>query len=88
MGTPLITSYVYVGEKCYLVSTINRDSSAALGPGEYAETLVWEWCPKKRERVSDRILYQDGGSRDSIHTHINICQRLFVDDLLEKDTTP
>lgn len=48
----LIKSYVWHGDDCFFVSTIERDSSAAIKPPvpRFAETLVWEydWDAVKR----------------------------------------
>lgn len=45
----VIKTYVWHGEDCYFVSTINRDSSSMYG-GRFAETLVWhfDWAKNKR----------------------------------------
>lgn len=75
MSDKLIQSYVWHGDKAFFVSTINRVTSAALAQGMiYAETMVWEWDAKTRER--GKRIGQDEDTRDSIHTHIAVCERL------------
>ena len=40
----IIKTYVWHGDKCFFVSTINRESSAAILPAlRYNETMVWEY---------------------------------------------
>lgn len=77
-----IQSYVYVGDKRYFVSTIERDSSAELGPADrYNETLVFD-CPERGEEA--KLLSQHEDVSGYIDTHFDVCQRLFDGDL---DTT-
>lgn len=46
-----LKSYVWHGEKCYFISTIERDSSASAAYGmRYHETLVWEFNWDTNER--------------------------------------
>jgi len=43
MSEPLIKSYVWHGNKCFVVSTIDRACSALESyGGVYAETIAWE----------------------------------------------
>lgn len=83
MSKKLIQSYVYCSDKCFFVSTINRESSSMLGPGEYAETMVWLWDEQTKER--GKFIGQDEGSRDSIVTHNRICKRLSETGKFEED---
>ena len=54
----VIKSYVWHGEKCFFVSTIERGRSAAMAYGaRYNETLVWEYDWAKQER--EGLLYQE-----------------------------
>lgn len=71
----LIQSYVWHNDDCFFVSTIDRDSSAVLGPRRFSETLVWGYDWKKRESKSLR--YERDGIRHSIYQHLKICQELF-----------
>ena len=71
----VVKTYVWHKEKCFFVSTIERESSAAYSLSRYNETMVWEYNWDKRERGN--ILFQDGGPRGQIHFHNIIVQRLF-----------
>lgn len=71
----VIKTYVWHGDKCFFVSTISRDSSAALAFGRYNETIVWEYNWKTTER--GQMLHQDEGSLGSIRTHQRIVESLF-----------
>lgn len=68
----LIKSYVWHGDKCFFVSTIDRDSSSQLGPDRFAETIVWELDWKTAQRGD--MLYQDGTGRGSINVHLAVCK--------------
>ena len=73
----VIKSYVWHGDKCFFVSTIERDSSACLPPPlpRYNETLVWGYDWETSER-SEHILYQ-GFAYHGIDEHQRICLALF-----------
>ena len=76
MSKTLAQTYVWHEGHGFFVSTINRRSSAALAHGaEYAETIVWEWDGKTRER--NRIVGQGESSKDSIYTHQKLVERLY-----------
>lgn len=72
MSQRLIQSYV---KDKYFVSTIYRESSAAIIPSIwYFETMVWEWNPKTRER--GKWLAQEGEflhERLGLEEHFRIC---------------
>ena len=70
----VIQSYVTREDKCFMVSTIERDSSAAMPVPRYNETIVWEydWYTMKR----GNIIHQDDGPRGCIETHFRICRAL------------
>jgi hypothetical protein len=70
----IIKSYVWHKEKCFFLSTIERDSSA-LEPMRFNETLVWEYDWDKRER--GKMLYQGEDIRGFIDQHIDFCRQLF-----------
>lgn len=72
----LIQSYVRFGERCFWVSTFDRDSSAISGPERYAETIVWDW--DVNEWKSKALLYQRGCCQGRIHQHLAICAELFA----------
>lgn len=63
----IASTYVWHGGKCYLVSTINRQSSAMDG-GVYAETMVFEFDTEARK--SGAIVGQMEGPQDSISAHL------------------
>lgn len=74
MSQVIIQSYVFHGAKCWLVSTIDRKSSAAQGPLRYYETLVWECDLQTRER--GRLIHEAEDARGSIHQHLRISREL------------
>jgi len=71
-----VQSYVHHEGKCFMVSTITRDSSAILRPERYNETLIWEYDMEKRERVGGPI-HADEAGEGSIRTHQYIVERIF-----------
>jgi hypothetical protein len=65
MSDKVMQSYVWHDGKCFFVSTIDRQSSAALSQGgTYAETLVWDYDYEKRERGA--LVGQGEGATGSI----------------------
>lgn len=75
MSNTIITSYVWHEGKCFFVSTINRESSAAMAYGRmYAETMAWEYDHDRRQRGD--IVGQAEGPEGSIRAHLTMCQRL------------
>lgn len=71
----VIQTYVQHQGRWFFVSTINRESSAALADGHiYAETLIWDWNPETKDR--GRIVWQDEDIRGSIRIHQNLVKRL------------
>ena len=82
-----IQSYVHHDGKCFMVSTITRDSSAMLAPGRYNETIVWAYDWDKRER--GEMIHTDEDMRGSIRTHQRIVERLFKTGVCaEPEATP
>lgn len=71
-----IKSYVWHKEKCFFVSTIERDSSAAQGPRRYNETIVWDYDWDKRDRGEMLGTFEDFAG--AIETHLRITQVLFA----------
>ncbi len=68
----LIQSYV---ARRWFVSTAYRQSSAALNPCWYYETIVWEWDQKTRKRGN--LIFTDGGSSAPViamRYHAKICE--------------
>lgn len=64
----VIQTYVWHGDKCFFVSTIERASSAAAAYGmRYNETIVWAWDTAKKERGAQ--LHMTDDQRGSIVAH-------------------
>lgn len=63
----VIKTYVWHDGKCFFVSTIERDSSAAGGPQRYNETIVWEFDWEKNERRL--MVFQTSCAPGSIVAH-------------------
>jgi len=63
-------------KKCYLVSTIERESSAPAAHGmRYNETIVWEYDWDQRTRM-EKILLMAEDAPGSIKNHFFICQQI------------
>lgn len=76
----VIKSYVWHKfndtERCFFVSTIERDSSSPYAEGtRYNETLVWAYDWTKAER-GEEILLQEEDSRGSIRKHNFVCEQI------------
>ena len=69
---PIWKSYVFHNNKCFFVSTIERDYETFAGISRGQETLVWEYDWDKRERLGIKILYQGGHICD----HQAVCRCL------------
>lgn len=75
-SVPVISSYVHHGDKCFFVSTIERDSSAMLSYAmRYNETMVWPYNYEKRERL-EGFIAQEEDTKGSIQKHNEICGQL------------
>lgn len=74
---PVISSYVHRGDKCFFVSTIERDCSAAESVSRYNETMVWPYDYEKRKRT-DNFIYQTDDMLCSIEAHLRVCRQLSV----------
>ena len=70
----VIKSFVWHERRCFFVSTIERDSSAMLGPERYYETMVWEFDWEKNERGD--LIAQEGCPRGFLKEHFHVCERL------------
>ncbi len=70
-----IKSYVFHEDKCFFVSTIERDSSSFIWDRRYNETIVWtyDWA----EGVRGDMICQDEDYQGSIRTHNRICEELY-----------
>jgi hypothetical protein len=71
----LIKSYVWHNDRCFFVSTIDRESSCIDG-GRFSETMVWEYNWNTQTRATN-IYHQDEDSSERISRHIRVCQILF-----------
>jgi hypothetical protein len=84
MNVKVMQSYVWHEGECFFVSTINRESSAALAYGAtYAETMVWKYDYETRERGD--FVGQSEGSTDSIYKHVSMCKQLHEHGKLASD---
>ena len=76
MSEKLIQSYV---KDRWFVSTIYRQSSAALNPdGWYYETMVWNWNAETKQREPNFIAQYDSGltEEQAIQRHAMVCASL------------
>lgn len=75
----IIKTYVWHADKCYFVSTIERDSSAMEGPSRYNETIVWEyrWDALEGKDKRGALLHTDGEMTGSIRGHQRIVERIY-----------
>lgn len=70
----LAQTYVRHNEQFFLVSTIDRDSSAMDG-GRYAETLVWNY--NLETRLAETLVGQFEGTEGTIVKHQQVVVGLF-----------
>ena len=73
-----LKSYVWHGEQCFFVSTIERDSSAMVAPPppRFNETIAWEYNYSLRERGCQVAHVGDG---PAFTQHTEVCRQLFAD---------
>lgn len=84
MSHQICRSFVYHGDECFFVSTINREcSSPESYGGTYAETMVWTYNDEVGSR--SELLYMGSSSTDSLHTHFKVCQLLVETGKPEKE---
>ena len=69
-------SYVWHEDKCFFVSTIERDYDTYEGTTRGEETLVWDW--NYESRIRGKLLYQAGGVLD----HQAICRCIINDGVI------
>jgi hypothetical protein len=74
MTERLAATYVTHGGREYLVSTINRQSSA-VGPRFYAETMVWP-VDDKRDRTQQGSVYQCDDCCGSLRAHCQVVLKI------------
>lgn len=77
-------SYVWHGDECFFVSTIERDSSALMDSpvSRFHETIVWEYDWKTKERGA--IVAQEGGG-PAFEQHYRVCKQLFKTGKVEEE---
>lgn len=83
--TPQLISYVFheASGKCFFVSTVERDSSAAACYGSrYMQTIVWEYDWEKRQRGVMLHLTGDGPAWKQ---HSRIIETLYRHGVPETD---
>jgi len=73
MSVPVIQSYIYTHDQKWLVSTIERDSSAVYYPGRYFETCVWLMDGNERGEMRGTF----GSDRRNISVHFRVCEHIF-----------
>lgn len=80
-------TYIYRAEgQCFFVSTINRESSAALAYGAtYAETMAWEF--DRTTNTRGHLVAMDEAATDSIVGHIRVCEALHKHGSVDNDDT-
>lgn len=66
-------SYVWHEDKCFFVSTIERNFGTCEGTMRGMETIVWKYNFETKER--GEIIYQDGSG---VHDHQNVCRCLIA----------
>lgn len=72
----VIKTYVWHDGKCYFVSTIERDSSAAIIPApRFNETIVWEYDWKTATR--GKMIHQEDAVKGCIGVHQEIVRIIF-----------
>lgn len=73
----IIQSYVWHKDKCFLVSTIERDSSAMIQPPpRYNETIVCNYDHDKKI-IGEMITIKED-NKGSINVHNEICESLRI----------
>lgn len=75
-SVPVWKSYVWHKDKCFFVSTIERNYDTQVGTIRGLETIVWEYDWDKNER--GEMLHQADGILD----HKNICHCLIAEGLI------
>ena len=75
MTERLAATYVTHEGREYLVSTINRPSSALGGPSSYAETMVWR-VDDKRDRTQQKSVYQCDDCCGSLRAHCQVVLKI------------
>ena len=70
-----LKSYVWHGDSCFFVSTIERDSSAAIIPApRFYETMAWSYDWEAAER-GELVAHEGEGT--AFEQHYEVCRQLF-----------
>jgi hypothetical protein len=69
----ILKSYVWRGDKCFFVSTIERDSSASQG-GRYFETLAWDFDWDKQTKGE---MIAHAGDGPAFRQHLDVVEQLY-----------
>ena len=80
MTERLAATYVTHEGREYLVSTINRPSSAVGDSSSYAETMVWP-VDGKRDRTQQESLYQCDDRCGSLLAHCQVVRKIAAGEL-------
>jgi hypothetical protein len=75
-------SYVWHGDKCYFVSTIERTFDTCGGSRRGQETLVWDYDWDKSERGD--LVHQGRGVCD----HERICRCIIAEGIMPDEDDP
>ena len=67
----LLKSYVWHGDECFFVSTIERDATGV----RITETIAWEYDYPLRARRKQ--VAEVGGRGDGFIQHLSVCRELF-----------
>ena len=79
-----LKSYVWHKDQCYFISTIERDSSAMVGPPSprFHETIAWEYDWNSIER--GKMIAQEGAG-GAFEQHYWVCKQLFTHGEIRDD---
>jgi len=77
----VIQSYVWHGDKCFFVSTINRALSAYMCDGMYTETMAWTL--DEENKINEQF-GMASGPLGSIFQHIEMCKQLHETGTIEE----
>lgn len=70
----VIQSYLFFGDVGFFVSTIERDSSAAVSPPpRFFETMVWEWDKTTKERGNLLLQFGRNSENRPYELHSLVC---------------
>ncbi len=72
-----LKSTIWHGDQCFIVSTIERDSSAKAQPPamRFNETLAWEYDEETEERGN---IVASASGRRAFDQHVRVCRELFT----------